>query len=287
MSHRPDIDEIKRAYDEYGSVWKAGAALGMSGQQVHKVLTDAGLINHINVFTDEERDRLIREYVTYRDAGQLQRLADDMGRTKHFICRQARALGLTNKAHERPYGAVWKYLTEDAAAVIWDTFKASSKNLGQFCDDAGYDDLGFSRCMKRHFGDEWEHVIEAKAGRQSKYRAGRQFEYRVRDDLRARGFWVLRSPASKSPVDLVAISKGRVVFIQCKRGGGISVAEWNAIYDLAESVDAEPVLASMPGYRGIKYQRMLARKTGIRGVRQPIDDWNPLATTDRRLEART
>lgn len=120
---------------------------------------------------------------------------------------------------------------------------------------------------------------------QSKYRAGRQFEYRVRDDLRARGFWVLRSPASKSPVDLVAISKGRVVFIQCKRGGGISVAEWNAIYDLAESVDAEPVLASMPGYRGIKYQRMLARKTGIRGVRQPIDDWNPPATTDRQEPA--
>ena len=49
-------------------------------------------------------------------------------------------------------------------------------------------------------------------------RKGRRFEYKVRDQLRGEGFVVIRSAASKTPVDLVAISPtGTIYLIQCSK----------------------------------------------------------------------
>ena len=106
------------------------------------------------------------------------------------------------------------------------------------------------------------------------YQLGRALEYRVRDQLRAAGFFVMRSPQSRTPVDVVAISSGRVVFVQCKRGGAFGVKGWNEFWELCRSVGAEPVLASCPTGRGTRYQRITGPKDG-RGGRQPLDDWTP------------
>lgn len=57
------------------------------------------------------------------------------------------------------------------------------------------------------------------------YRKGRTFEHTVRRGLERHGWTVLRVAGSKGAVDLVALRPGRIAFIQCRRGGGISVRE--------------------------------------------------------------
>jgi Holliday junction resolvase len=269
-------DQILAAYAEGGSAKKAGALLGMNSASGHERLARLGAAKPINVFTDDDRARLKREYHVFADAGRLKVLATSMGRTVPFICRQARVLGLTDQKRIAPYVAKWKYMSVEAVAAIWDDFQRSSLGLGQYCRKRGYDDLGFSRKMQEIFPDEYEHVIELKAPKQSRYRYGRQFEYRVRDDLKSRGYFALRSPASKSPLDVLAVKHGCVLMVQAKRGGALPPKEWNPLFDLASSVGAIPVLAvEPPGNRGVSYFRLSGRKSGNRGERQPMEVFEP------------
>lgn len=267
--------EIAEAYARLGSVWKAAESLGMCGQSVHERLVKLGVSNPPNVWAAEEVDRIKREYVIYRDAGRLEQLADSMGRPKTSLCRQARILGLTDKNTPRPYIAVWKYLSLDAAEVIWDDFKRSSLGLKAYCQKKGWDDLGFSKKMRELFADEYEHVIELKHPKSTMYRLGRAFEYVARDNLKARGYFVMRSPASRSPIDLLAVKTGTVLFVQCKRGGSIGVAEWNTLYDLAASVGALPVMAERHvSGRGVTYWLITEKKDGSKR-RQPMVSFDP------------
>lgn len=91
------------AYIRTGSVWKVAAEFGMCGQTVHGRLVKLGMTKPINVFSDAERQTLREQYVIAADAGQLGSLALSMGRTKPFICRQARDLGLTNPTRTKAY----------------------------------------------------------------------------------------------------------------------------------------------------------------------------------------
>ncbi len=59
----------------------------------------------------------------------------------------------------------------------------------------------------------------------AKYRIGLIFEYEVRDWLRDRGWLVMRSAGSKSPVDLVAVRNNQVLLVQCKKGTKPAKAE--------------------------------------------------------------
>jgi len=261
--------QIKEAYAQTGNVWKAGELLGIVGQSVHERLVKLGVDLQNRPFQEHEWERLKREYLIFRDAGNLDALASAMGHTKQFLARKAREVGLTSKSHQRTYQSVWKYMSAEAAQVILEKFKKSSMNVGQFCKRWDYDDLGFSNTMKRYFPDDWEFAIESKAGKDSKYRIGRGFEYRTRDDLRSKGYFVLRSPRSGSPTDLVAIKADcKVLFVQCKRGGNLPVGEWNELFDLCESVGSVPILAEMPGVRGIRYWQIVDRKDGSK-KRQP------------------
>lgn len=52
-------------------------------------------------FTDADLERLRRDYVDYVARGELSKLADEMGRTRNFLCRKARSLGLTDKSRSK------------------------------------------------------------------------------------------------------------------------------------------------------------------------------------------
>ncbi|HQM37603.1 MAG TPA: hypothetical protein PLN64_01645 [Candidatus Bipolaricaulis anaerobius] len=270
-------EQILAAYAEHGSVDKAGAALGMCGASVHSRLVKLGANVPLNLWTDNDDVVLRREYHFHADAGKLEELARRLGRTKPFICRKARDLGLTKKDRAKPYLSTWKYLSEEAARGLLDRLKASRLGAVAWCRSKGYDPNGFARAMKRYFPDEWEHVIEAKVPRQTMYRLGRAVEYRTRDDLKRLGYFVLRSPASKSPVDLAAVKPGIVLLVQCKRSLALGVAEWNELLDLARTVGAVPVLAGSPTGRGITYLRLLERKDGSKRA-QPFEPFDPSAT---------
>ena len=276
--------QLLESYAKTKSVWNTADEFGMCGQSAHERLTKIGAVVPVNFFTDEDNRRLSAEYIIYRDAGKLDVLASTMGRTKPFICRQARYLGLTDKNCKRPYGSVWKYLAEDAARVAMDAFLGSSLGVRRYCRTKNYDDLGFSRCMQKFFPDEWDIAVESKVPKQSLYRIGRALEYRCRDALKKLGYFVLRSPASKSPLDLVAVRSGLVLFVQCKRGGSLPPLKWNALFDLAATVQAIPVLASQPVYRGIDWYKLIGKKDGSKRPQPMVPFIPPGPEWDARID---
>lgn len=272
-------EELVSAYEELGNVWKVADRFGMCGQSVHERLMRLDVIRHQNLFTKEDERRLADEYVVFRDAGKLQELADSMGRTKYFLCRKARELGLTDQSAKRKYIAVWKYIPREVAEPIWDDFKRSRLGMQAYCKKHHYGQYEFSLAMQRHFLDEYETVVESKISKRTKYRVGRDFEYQTRDDLKRRGYLVVRTPASRSPTDLIAIKTGELIFVQCKLHGVMPPSEWNEFMDFAESVSATPVMANRRECgRGIEYHLLTDRKDGTRKP-QPMRDFEPTEKT--------
>lgn len=270
-SVKPDDGALVASYEATGNIWKTAASLGVSGQWVHGRLRRLGIDTSLNVFTESDRRLLQRDYLDYKKLGKLDELAKLMGRTKPFICRQARALGLTDRRAPKLFARKWKGMEESDARIIMDAFKASPLTMGRFCKVNGYGPVGFWQTMTRHFPDEWEHVIESKTPRTTKYRLGRAFEYRVRDVVRGAGYFVMRAPASRSPIDLLAFRTGVALFIQCKVSGALPPAEWNELFELATSVGGVPILAWRHGVRGLRMAVLTDRKDGSRRA-QPMSE---------------
>lgn len=109
----------------------------------------------------------------------------------------------------------------------------------------------------------------------SQYSRARSFEYAVRDDMAGHGFVAVRSPASKTPVDVYCIGMDVKVFVQCKTNMRVGPKEWNKFYAYCLSVGAIPVIAGRgPNNRGIRYKVVTGWKVS-RG-RQPFEDWEPI-----------
>lgn len=98
------IDEVIAAYRHTGSVWKAGAMLGASGQSVHKFLKrNAPDLIKNDFFSDEERARIREYYETAGDEFNLDALSASMGRDKSGVCLQAKKMGLTDQSRTSAY----------------------------------------------------------------------------------------------------------------------------------------------------------------------------------------
>lgn len=108
------------------------------------------------------------------------------------------------------------------------------------------------------------------------YRRGAAFELRVRDKLAASGYVALRSPGSKTPVDVAGIRTDGVLFVQCKRNGKLPPRDWNALVALAAEVNATPILAAIPDSgRGVALYRL----TGPRAARGRTKPMEPFTLT--------
>lgn len=267
-------EQIVEAYRRLKSCRKVGDELGMCPQSVHERLVKLGEISHVNLFTIDDAKYLAERYEVYRDAGQLQVLADEMGRTKQFICRQARELGITDHKCKKPARAkVWATAPDAVLIPIWEDFKRSRRGVSAYCRAKHYNVQSFVDAMRRSFPNEYDAVVASKKPKRTQYARGRDFEYYVRDKFTESGFIALRSPASKSPADLYCFRRGEVVFVQCKLHGVVSVKEWNDFLDYAWSVGAVPVIAMRgEGDRGVVFKKITARKTG-RKEAQPWHEW--------------
>ena len=105
----------------------------------------------------------------------------------------------------------------------------------------------------------------------SHYSRGAAFERRVRDLLESIGYLTIRSAGSKGVADLVALSSGSTLLVQCKRSGLISTAEWNTLFSESQRIGARAVLAKMRGKRGTALYHI----DGLRVVRgaYPMTLW--------------
>lgn len=99
---------VLRAYFEHKSAWKAGAEIGISGQRVHQILKEKGIsaVGGGRAWTPTEESVLRTEYAAAASSGNLQALAEKLGRTRQYICRKARGLGLTDLRRKKPWNAL-------------------------------------------------------------------------------------------------------------------------------------------------------------------------------------
>lgn len=96
-------EEIKSAYAEHGSVWKAAESLGMCGQSVHERLKRMGVpTGRAGLWSEKEIDYLVKNYERYANDARLNDLAESLGREKANVCKKARSLGLTNQSRGKP-----------------------------------------------------------------------------------------------------------------------------------------------------------------------------------------
>ena len=102
-------DEILlESYSRLRNIWKVAEEVGLCGQSVQERLVKLGVKRNNPQFTDKEVEHLKSHYTQYLLNGELQKLADEMGRTKPFICRKAKLLGLTDLRRKRSLLANYK-----------------------------------------------------------------------------------------------------------------------------------------------------------------------------------
>lgn len=99
-------------------------------------------------------------------------------------------------------------------------------------------------------------AAKAQSSGNTPYKQGRAFEYSVRSQLKRRGYFVIRSYASKGKVDEVAVGRQGVLFVQCKRRGVIGSEEWNLLHALGVEHGAIPVVAMKLSERVTGYFRL-------------------------------
>jgi len=83
-------------------------------------------------------------------------------------------------------------------------------------------------------------VAQEPQTQMSQYKRGRQAEYWARDQLLQDGFHtVVRSAASKGPIDLVAIGKHLIKLVQVKRTARKQLPRYGEDLDALRALDAE------------------------------------------------
>lgn len=96
MAKKASNEQILEAYQRLNNVWLVAKELGMCGQSVHERLVRMGKIHSMNIFSEEDKKKLMEVYNEHLSKNKLDELAVVFGRTKNFLCRQARELGLTD-----------------------------------------------------------------------------------------------------------------------------------------------------------------------------------------------
>jgi Holliday junction resolvase len=90
---------------------------------------------------------------------------------------------------------------------------------------------------------------------------GIRFEYKTIAALADDGYVTMRAAGSKGAIDIIAMKPGQLLYVQAKRTGICSAAEWDRVHELATWVGAIPVLAvNGPKGRGIVLWRLLGPK---------------------------
>ena len=106
------------------------------------------------------------------------------------------------------------------------------------------------------------------------YNRGSAFERRIKRELEDEGCHVIKSGGSKGAVDLSATSPlGFQIWIQCKKDGKLSKAEYNKLLELGEKYDTTTIHVCKPKRNEpVKYE--VIYKAGFESIGVP--DWEEI-----------
>lgn len=140
---------------------------------------------------------------------------------------------------------IWCKFSESEARRLFEDYKKSNQDIFTWAKTQGTSYAIIRKVFLRYFPHEYDDFIELKMDKKtSSYARGRMFEWRVRDYFKENKYFVLRSPQSAGPVDLVALRKGEILLIQCKVNGKLSRQETIVLKELAGSVGGKALLIS-------------------------------------------
>ena len=111
-----------------------------------------------------------------------------------------------------------KHLTKKQSKKLLEGYRRCKQDMRHFANSQKIkcSDNLWRRFFRSKFPAEYEEIVENNKCNNKKYARGRNFEYKVRDDKKNNGYFVLRSPQSKGIADLIALKNGKSEFIQCK-----------------------------------------------------------------------
>lgn len=126
-------EALLAAYRQAGSVAGAGRLCGIHGSSAHERLVRMGATRPVRAFTEAEAARLRAYYEDTPEAVfSLHDLASEMGRTRAFLSRKAKELGLTdrrrpasaaellkNRPSENTYSAAKRGRREDLGGIYF------------------------------------------------------------------------------------------------------------------------------------------------------------------------
>lgn len=168
----------------------------------------------------------------------------------------------------RPRGR-WQQLAEkplapyDAMEAVA-ALSASPQSLTSYAASKGLDRLMLSNAVLEQAPDLHARLIEEFGGNATaNKKRGTSFESAVRGMLMRRGYYVLRTYASKTAVDMLAVGLDKPnLMVQAKRDGRIYFTEWNKLYEKATEHGCWPVMIQRPPGedRGFQAFRLLAAK---------------------------
>lgn len=96
----------------------------------------------------------------------------------------------------------------------------------------------------------------------SQYQRGATAERRVKKYFEERGYFVVRSAGSHSPVDLVAVLDGKVTFVQVKSGQAkMTKAEEEKFIDLGRQYRVHSVVIAHVQRGGIQFDEFFPVQT--------------------------
>jgi len=105
-----------------------------------------------------------------------------------------------------------------------------------------------SKAFRKFFLEEYKAYQSTIIFRGKMYKIGRAFEYRCRNFLIKLGFFVIRSPKSKGPFDLLAMKDGTILLVQCKlRNRNFDTS---SLKDISVQVGGIPIVAYRERRRG-------------------------------------
>jgi Holliday junction resolvase len=175
----------------------------------------------------------------------------------------------------------------EAMAVVAD-LSATPEGISAYAKRTGRNRNAVAEAVKADAPELYERIMsefggdEVNAGR----KRGASFESAVKGALARRGYYVLKTYASKSAVDLLAVGVGKPnLMVQCKRDGKLLFGEWNKLWEQAQEFGCWPVLVRRPEgeNRGFEWYKLISAKEK-KGLRNdefllPFDPREPEQTT--------